>query len=147
MMSTKWAILDLLEIKVFWSKGYDAIISAMASLTKFYPVIQIMLQMWPCNQSWVMLAFLLEKFSKTQFYNNLTRKTNFFPGCSWFRFNNLRLALAMALHFYTSVTKNLVLKVKKFWELISTFFGLPLSWIRLKNLGKDGFKYFSQEFD
>ena len=27
MMSTKLATLDLLEIKVFWSKGYDVIIS------------------------------------------------------------------------------------------------------------------------
>ena len=36
-------------------------------------------------------------------------------------FNNLGLALAMALKFYTSLTKGLKLKVRKFWELIPTF--------------------------
>ena len=30
-----------------------------------------------------------------------------FEGCSWFKFNNLGLALGMALKFYTNVTKNL----------------------------------------
>ena len=44
-------------------------------------------------------------------------KTNFFEGCSWFKFNNLELALGMALKFYSSVTK---LKAKKFRELIPT---------------------------
>ena len=51
----------------------------------------------------------------------ITRKTNFFEGCSWFKFNNLGLALGMALKFYTSVTKGLKLKVRKFRRLIATF--------------------------
>ena len=36
-------------------------------------------------------------------------------------FNNLGLALAMALKFYTSLRKGLKLRVRKFWEPIPTF--------------------------
>ena len=50
-------------------------------------------------------AFLREKLSQPQFYKNLTRKNKFFEGCSCFNFNNLGLALGMALTFYTSVEK------------------------------------------
>ena len=51
----------------------------------------------------------------------MTRRTNFFEGYSWVKFNNLGLALGMALDFYTSVAKGLKLKVKKFLGLIPTF--------------------------
>ena len=51
----------------------------------------------------------------------MTRKTAFFEGWSWFKFNNLRLTLSMNLKFYTSVAKGLKLKVRKFWGLIPTF--------------------------
>ena len=51
----------------------------------------------------------------------MIRKTNFFEGCCWLKFNNLGLALGMALKFYTSVTKRLKLKVRKFLGLIPTF--------------------------
>ena len=37
------------------------------------------------------------------------------------KFNNLRLGLGMALKFYTSVTKGLKLKIRKFYGLIRTF--------------------------
>ena len=37
------------------------------------------------------------------------------------KFNNLGLALGMALKFYTSVVKGLKLKVREFWWLIPTF--------------------------
>ena len=40
---------------------------------------------------------------------------------SWFKFNNLGLALGANLKLYTSVSKGLKLKVRKFWELILTF--------------------------
>ena len=33
-MSAKLAILGLLEIKVFWNKGYDAIISVLDAINK-----------------------------------------------------------------------------------------------------------------
>ena len=52
---------------------------------------------------------------------DLTRKTAFFKGWSWFNFNNLGLALGTKLKFYTSVTKGLVLKVRNFLGLIPTF--------------------------
>ena len=51
----------------------------------------------------------------------MTTKTNFFKRGSWFKFNNLRLALGMVLKFYTSVAKGLKLNVGKFWGLILTF--------------------------
>ena len=50
-------------------------------------------------------------------YKDLTRRNNFFEGCSWFKFNNLGLALGMALKCYTSVAKGLKLKVRTFWWL------------------------------
>ena len=51
----------------------------------------------------------------------MTRKTAFFEGWPWFKFNNLGLALGTNLKFYTSVQKWLKLKVKTFWGLFSTF--------------------------
>ena len=51
----------------------------------------------------------------------MTRKTDLFEGWSWFKFNNLGLALGTNLTFYTSVAKGFKLKVRKFWCLISTF--------------------------
>ena len=51
----------------------------------------------------------------------MTGKTTSFEAWSWFRFNNLELALAMVLKFYTSMAKGLKLEVRKFWELIPMF--------------------------
>ena len=54
----------------------------------------------------------------------MTRKTpfiDFIEGWPWFKFNNLGLALGKNLKFYTSLSKELKLKVRKFWELIPTF--------------------------
>ena len=82
----------------------------MTSPTKFYHLIQIILKMWSCEQSLVTVAFL----SFLQFYKDLTRKIAFFEGLSWFKFNNLGLALGTHLKFCTSVTKGLKLKVRKF---------------------------------
>ena len=56
---------------------------------------------------------------------DLTWKTNFFEGYSWFQFNNLGLALGMALKFYISVAKGLKLKARKFWGLILRFVNIP----------------------
>ena len=66
--------------------------------------------MWSCDQSLI-----------TQFYKDLTRESAFFEGWSWFKFNNLGLALGMNLKFHTSVAKGLKLKVKKFYGLVPTF--------------------------
>ena len=75
--------------------------------------------MLSCDQSLVTLAFLGEKLLSPEFYKDLTRKTAFFERWSWFKFNNLGLALGANLKFYTSVAKRL--KVRKFSGLILTF--------------------------
>ena len=75
--------------------------------------------MCSCDQSLVTLVFLWEKLSQPEFYKDLTRKTAFFEEWSWFKFNNLGLALGTNLKFYTSVAKGLKLKVRKFLGLIS----------------------------
>ena len=49
------------------------------------------------------------------------QKNHLFEGWYWFKFNNLGLALSMTLKFYTSVSKGLKLKVRKFWKLSATF--------------------------
>ena len=95
-----------------------------------------------CDQSLVTLAFLWEKLSQFQCYKDLTRKTAFVEEWSWFKFNNLGLALDKSLKFYTTVAKGLKLKVRKFWGLIATFVEVtgkklaerpfcPSSWIEL----------------
>ena len=61
--------------------------------------------MWSCDQSFVTLALLRKQLSQPYFYKDLTRKTYFFEGCSWFKLSNLGLALGMVLKFYTSVSK------------------------------------------
>ena len=57
---------------------------------------------------------------------SMTSPTNFYlvtqiEGKSWFKFNNLGLALGTNLKFYTSVAKGLKLKVRKFSRLILMF--------------------------
>ena len=112
----------------------------MTSPTKFCHMTQIILWMWSCDQSLVTLAFLWEKLSQPQFYKDLTRKTAFFEGWSWFKFNNLGLALGMNLKLYISLSKGLKLKVRKLWGLILTFVEVtggklgPPSWIGLLRL-------------
>ena len=51
----------------------------------------------------------------------MPRKTAFFEGWSWLKFNNLGLPLGTYMKVYTNVVKGLKLKVRKFWELILTF--------------------------
>ena len=63
------------------------------------------------GQSLGTLTFLWEKLSEVQFFKD-------YEGCSWFKFNNLGLALDMSLKFYTSEAKRLRLK---FWGLTLTF--------------------------
>ena len=51
----------------------------------------------------------------------MTKRATFFWRCSWFKFNNLRLALGIALKFNASGPKGLKLKVREFRGLIPTF--------------------------
>ena len=48
-------------------------------------------------------------------------RTIFFEQCSWFKFNNMGLALDVALTFYTSAAQGLKLKVRKILGLIPMF--------------------------
>ena len=93
----------------------------MTSPTKFYHVIQIILQICSCDQSLVTLVFLWEKLSQPQFYKDLTRKAAFFEELFWFKFNSLELVLSTNLKFYISPAKVLKLKLRKFWGLIPTY--------------------------
>ena len=93
----------------------------MSSTTKFYHVPQIILYMWSFGQSLVKFGiFMKEIFAVTILYK-FDQKQNSFDGCSWFKFNNLGLALGMVLKFYISVAKGLKLKVRKFLRLITMF--------------------------
>ena len=85
----------------------------MKSPRKFFHVTQIIMQNWSCDQSLVALVFLRKKLSKPQFYKDLTRKKTFFKAWSWFKFNNLRLAMGMTLKFYTSMAKRVETKSQK----------------------------------
>ena len=49
-----------------------------------------------------------------KFGNSSISMKEVIEGCCWLKFNNLGLALGMALKFYTSVTKGLKIKVRKF---------------------------------
>ena len=105
MISTKLHAVGLPKIKVFWNKGYDIIIYVNDVTDKVLPL--------DANYT----ADVVEP----QFYNDLTRKNNFFEQYLQFKFNNLGLALGMILKFYTSVAKGLKLEVRKFWGLIPAF--------------------------
>ena len=70
------------------------------------------------------------------FYKDLTRKTAFSEGWFWLKFNNLGLALGMNLKFYTSVEKELELKVRKFYGLVPTF--VEVTWEKLVRGGLFG---------
>ena len=65
--------------------------------TKFYHVTQIKQQMCP--------KFGNSRISMREF----DQKNHFFD--NWFKFNNQGLVIAMALKFYSNVTKGLKLKV------------------------------------
>ena len=68
--------------------------------------------MWPKfgnSLGVVIISSILEGFDQ---------KNTFFEGRSWFKFNDLVLALSLAFKFYTSVGKRLKLKVR---GLIPTF--------------------------
>ena len=82
----------------------------MTLLTKFYYVTQFILQMWPCDLSLINLNFYEKSFHDLNFIRILLEKTIFFfESCSWFKFNNLGLAISMALKVCTSVAKGLKL--------------------------------------
>ena len=109
MMSATLATLSFLKIKVIWNKGYDVIISAQDAVNVILSRESNYICRCHLNKVWLTLALLWKKLLWPQFYKDVTRKSNF---C--FKFNSLRLALGMALKFYTILAKGLKLKVKVF---------------------------------
>ena len=96
----------MVGIIVFSNKGYDVIIPVDEVKNKILShdsnyIVDVFL--WPKfrNSS----ISMREKLSQPQFYKDLTRKTAFYEGWSWFKFNNLGLAPGKNMKFYTSVQK------------------------------------------
>ena len=142
MIWAKLGTLGILTVNIFWNKCYDVIASVHDVTNKILS----------CNSNYIVDVVMWPKFGNSNismreviigFYKNLTRKTNFFEGCSRFQLKNLGLRIGMALKFYTSLAKWLTLKVIRFRGLIPTFvevtgeklvggpFSLPPSWIGL----------------
>ena len=107
MMSAKLAILDLLNVILKWSLWrynfcpwrYQQTLSSESS----YNVDVIM---WPKFGN---SSVSMREVAITSIFTNLTEKTKFFEGSTWFNFNNLGLAVYMTLKF---VSKGLKLKVR-----------------------------------
>ena len=71
--------------------------------------------MWSkaCDQSFIILAFLWEKLSKTQFYKSLNRNM-ILLGVLLVQVQELRIDSKYGLKLYTSMGKWLKLKARKF---------------------------------
>ena len=69
-------------------------------------------------------SIFITEVSITSILWGFLQKNQFFEGCSLFKFNNLELALSMALKPYTGVGKMLKLNARKCWSLIPTFVGV-----------------------
>ena len=81
------------KINGILKKGYDV-------TSYFFHVTQTISYIQSCDQSFVALAF-----------KRFDQKNRFFwVGWSWFKFNNLGLALVRTLKFYSSVAKGLNLE-------------------------------------
>ena len=107
----------LFKISKKISKRYDVIIFVYDLTNNFDHLTIYTSCIWSCDQTLVPQRVL----SLHQFYKHFTKKTKSVDGCSWFKFNNLGLALGKTFRFYTSMEIGLKLKVKTFWGLIPTF--------------------------
>ena len=107
-ISAKFATLGFPKIKVFWNKRYEDRTS----------VCDITNKILSCDSNYIVNVVMWPKFgilniSMTEVMD-LPGKTNFFEGCCWLKFNNLRLEQGMVLTFYTSLTKGLKQNLKNF---------------------------------
>ena len=76
--------------------------------------------MWSCNQSLTTLA--IREFTATSIFYKFHQENLFFEGCSWIKFNNLEVALGMALNFLHHCGKRFKLKVKSLQVLVAKMF-------------------------
>ena len=121
VMSVNLTTVGLVQIKVLWNKSYNFLISVHDVTSKILSCNSnyfVDVVLWPKfgNPNISMRAFIIMSILQ-----NVDKKCQLFERCSWFKLNNLGLALDMAWKFYTSVTKELKLKVENFWVLIPTF--------------------------
>ena len=96
MMSVKLAILGLLKIKILWNTSYDITFS-IHGITSIY---------LSCDSDYIVSMVLWPQIGNCSISKNkrvrIWRKNPIFGGCSLFTFNNLGIALAIGLKFYTS---------------------------------------------
>ena len=131
MIPAELATPDLLKTKVFWNEGSDIMISIHDGKIKILSsssdyVVNVV--MWP--------SFGYSFLWGTSIYW-FVQKTDF-EGWSWFKVNNLGLALGMDLKFYSSVAKRFKLKAKVLREtswgpfctspLLPFWIGLKMNW-------------------
>ena len=108
--------LGILKVKLFWNKAYE-VTNKILSRDSKYIADEIM---------WSKFGNFYERSDHNlNFIRIWSEKLLFFAttfeGSSRSKFNNLEMALSTVLTFYTSLTKGLKLKVRKFWVLILTF--------------------------
>ena len=96
MMSANLATLGLLEIKVFWNKGYGVIIFVHDVTNKILSRDSNHIEVVIMSLKFGDYVISMWEVIVTSILKILTRKTNFFKGCSCFKFNKLGLALGMA---------------------------------------------------
>ena len=65
---------------------------------------------------WLIYRFYERSYHNSNFIQIWPKTRFFYEGWSWFKFNNLRMALDMALKFYSCVEKRLKLKVQSVEE-------------------------------
>ena len=104
-MSANLTTLDLLKIKVFWNKGYDVLIS----------VHVITNEILSRHSNYILGVVIWQKFGNSRISGReviriSTEKNYFFEWCSWFKFNNLELALDLVINLISK--KGFKLKVR-----------------------------------
>ena len=120
-MSATMSTQGLLKIKLFLNKGYAVIIY----------VHDITNKVLSCDSHYLVDVVMSPKFGNSSFsireviivsiLSGFDQKNCFFEGWSWFKFNNLGLALGKNFKFYISVAEKLKLKVRECWKFVPTF--------------------------
>ena len=111
-----WKCLEKSLLQIFLKQWYFEIKVYKILLRDSIYIVNVV--MWPKFGN---SNTFIRKFIITSILWRFEKKNYFFVRFSWFKFNNLGLAIGIALTFYTSVAKGLSLKVRKFWGLNPTF--------------------------
>ena len=111
----------LLEIKVFWNKGYEAILFVHHCINKMFSHELYLF----VNES-IWQKFDNHNFSKReaimfQTFKAFIRNKKISNGLLCVKINHLGLILGTALTFDSHVVKELELKVRTSWRIIPTF--------------------------